>query len=161
MNAVVRSRAGQQRRSRAARARILAAATRLFVRDGYLATTMAAIAGEAGVAVQSLYLRFGSKLAILSDALDVAIVGDEEPMPLLDRPWVQKVADCTDGPEAMQVLLAQTRQICERSYPIYAALRSAASTEAGELLADNRRQRYSGLGPSPNCSVRSRTSLLT
>jgi len=51
MSAVIRARAGQQQRSRATRRRILEAATRLFLRDGYLATTMAAIAAEAGVAV--------------------------------------------------------------------------------------------------------------
>jgi|SRR5579884_91620 len=145
MSAVVRSRAGQLRRSQATRGRILEAATRLFLRDGYLATTMAAIAAEAGVAVQSLYLRFGSKLAILSDALDVAVVGDEQPVPLLERPWVQQLVAAADGPTAVRLFVAQTRRICERTYPLYAVLRAAAASEAGDLLAENHRQRYAGV----------------
>ncbi len=44
-------RPARHRRSRETRARILDAAGRLFVRDGYQATTMAGIAAEAGVAV--------------------------------------------------------------------------------------------------------------
>src|SRR5579884_2527585 len=144
MSAALRARPGRQSRARATRARIIAAAARLFVRDGYLATTMSAIAAEAGVAVQSLYLRFGSKLAILSDALDVAIVGDEEPVALLERPWVKQLA-AADGPTAVRLFVAQTRRICERTYPLYAVLRAAAASEAGDLLAENHRQRYAGV----------------
>lgn len=106
---------------------------------------MAAIASEAGVAVQSLYLRFGSKLAILSDALDVAVVGDEEPVPLLDRPWVRELATAGYGPAAVGLFLAQTRQICDRTFPLYAVIRAAAASEAGDLLTENQRQRYAGV----------------
>ena len=132
-----------QSRGRATRARILAAATRLFVRDGYLATTMATIAAEAGVAVQSLYLRFGSKLAILSAALDVAIVGDDEPVPLLERPWMRELRQA-DGPGAVRLLVVQVRRVLERTYPLYAVMQSAAAGEAGALLADNKHQRFEG-----------------
>ncbi|HEY4419314.1 MAG TPA: helix-turn-helix domain-containing protein, partial [Pseudonocardia sp.] len=52
-------------RAMATRARIIEAAGPLFVRDGYLETTMAGIARAAGVAVQTLYLSFGSKVAVL------------------------------------------------------------------------------------------------
>jgi AcrR family transcriptional regulator len=70
---LVRSRTrAQAERTRATRARIIAAATPLFVRDGYLETTMSGIAKAAGVAVQTLYLSFGSKVAVLEAALDVA-----------------------------------------------------------------------------------------
>ena len=49
------------------RTRILAAARQLFFRDGYSATTLKAIAAEAGVAVQTVYAVFGSKAAILTE----------------------------------------------------------------------------------------------
>src|SRR3954471_18080853 len=103
----MRMRPGRQARSRATRARIVAAATRLFVRDGYLTTTMAAIAAEAEVAVQSLYLGFGSKLGILSAALDVAIAGDDEPVPLLQRGWARELAETPDGPRAVGLFVGQ------------------------------------------------------
>lgn len=142
--APVRRVGGRQERGQATRARILSAATTLFVRDGYLATTMAAIAEDSEVAVQSLYLRFGSKLAILKAALDAAVVGDLEPIPLLDRPWVKEVEALKDGPAAVRLFVVETKGIMGRTYPIYSAVLKAAAGEAGELLAENRRQRYEG-----------------
>lgn len=67
---------------------MIAAASELFVRDGYLQTTMADVARAADVAVQTLYLGFGSKVAVLAAALDVAIAGDDDLVPVLERPWV-------------------------------------------------------------------------
>ena len=60
----------RQRQARATRERIAAAARRLFARDGYAATTIQAIAREAGVAVQTVYATFGTKRAILLALLD-------------------------------------------------------------------------------------------
>lgn len=135
---------GRQKRGRATRARILTAATALFIRDGYLVTTMAAIAEDSDVAVQSLYLRFGSKIAILKAALDAAVVGDLEPIPLLERAWVQRVEGLENGPAAVRLFVAEAKGIMGRTYPIYCAVLTAAAGEAGELLAENRRQRYEG-----------------
>ena len=78
-------------RGAATKARIVEAATRLFIEHGYLDTTVAAIANEAGVALQTLYLSFGSKVAILRATHDVAVVGDDAPIPVLDRPWVAEM----------------------------------------------------------------------
>jgi AcrR family transcriptional regulator len=141
----LRTRSGQQRRSRATRARILEAATRLFVRDGYVTTTMAAIATEAGVAIQTLYLGFGSKLGILSAALDVAIVGDDEPLSLLERPWVRELTETRDGRQAVRLFVGEVARILARTYPLYAVVQAAAAGEAADLLAENKRQRYQGV----------------
>jgi len=137
-------RKGRRERGLATRERILSAATALFVRDGYLTTTMAAIALEAEVAVQSLYLRFGSKLAILKAGLDVAIVGDLEPIPLMEREWVKRLAETEDGPEAVGLFVREVTRILDRTYPIYAVVQAAAAGEAGQLLAENKRQRAEG-----------------
>lgn len=134
----------RQGRGLATRERIVKAATTLFVRDGYLVTTMASIATGAGVAVQSLYLRFGSKLAILNAVLDVAIVGDFEPVPLLEREWVRKLAATQDGPAAVHLYVGETARILARTHAIYAVVQAAAAGEAGELLAENKRQRHDG-----------------
>lgn len=139
-----RPRDKRQGRGLATRERILRAATTLLVRDGYLHTTMASIAAEAGVAVQSLYLRFGSKVAILKAVLDVAIVGDFEPVPLLDRKWVQELAATEDGRAAVHLYASVTARILSRTHAIYAVVQAAAAGEAGELLAENKRQRHEG-----------------
>jgi AcrR family transcriptional regulator len=57
------------------RQRIVEAARRLLGRQGYEATTMAAIAAEAGVATQTVYAGFGSKPGILKALVDRAIFG--------------------------------------------------------------------------------------
>ena len=76
-------------RARETRQRMVDAARRLFVERGYLPTTMSAIAQVAGVAIQTLYLSFGSKAGGLAATLDTTNAGDDAPVPVLDRPWVQ------------------------------------------------------------------------
>src|SRR3982074_468204 len=119
--AMAKSHARRHERRRATRERIVRAAASLCVRNGYLATTMASIAAEAGVAVQSLYLIFGSKLDILKAALDVDVGGVVEPVPLLERDWASRFAETPDGPEAVRLLISEVSGILGRTYPIYAA----------------------------------------
>ena len=56
--------------------------TKQVVRDGYVATTMVAIAQEAGVSRETVYKAFRSKPELVERVYDVALVGDEEPVPL-------------------------------------------------------------------------------
>jgi len=73
--------------ARRTRARIVAAATAEFTASGYAATTMRAIATAAGVSVPTVELAFGTKAQVLKVAIDVAIAGDDEPVPVLERDW--------------------------------------------------------------------------
>jgi AcrR family transcriptional regulator len=67
------------------RAQVLAAAATCFEESGWAGTTVAAIAERAGVAVETIYSAFGSKKAVLRQVIDVAVVGDSEPVPLAER----------------------------------------------------------------------------
>jgi len=119
----------------------------LFVRDGFLTTTMSAIAAEAGVAVQTLYLSFRSKTAILVAAFDTAIAGDDEPLPLLERDWMRNVLDHPDGPQALTAFIEEATTIMERTTPLYMVIRSAAADpEVAEFLAKNKNERYGHFG---------------
>ena len=69
--------------------RILAAATELFLEGGYLATTLEAVARRAQVGARTVYLRFGTKAALFKRVVDVAIVGDTQPVDVLGRDWTQ------------------------------------------------------------------------
>lgn len=135
---------GRRRRALATQQRVIEAAAAAFIRRGYVATTMALIAEEAGVAVQSLYLRFGSKLAILKAALDIAIVGDMEPIPLLEREWVKRLAAVDDGYEAVSLFVDEATRIFSRTHALYAVIQAASAGDAGILLSENRRQRREG-----------------
>ena len=81
----------RQARANATRARIITSAYALFCESGYRGTTMESIAERAGVAVQTVYFHFGNKRTVLKEAVDVAAVGDDEPVPLLDRPWLEQI----------------------------------------------------------------------
>ena len=132
-----------RRRGSATRERILAAATDLFCRDGYVTTTMAGIAAEAGVAVQTLYLAYGSKVAILAAAHDVAIVGDAEPVPLLERDWVERTSQARSVAAGWEQAAEELAPSTERVAPIYAVIAAAAADpDVAGLLADLREQRH-------------------
>src|SRR5450432_2102126 len=67
------------------RARVIAAASRVFAERGWIAANMRDVAREATVSVETLYSGFGSKAGLLGAALDVAITGDDEPVPFAER----------------------------------------------------------------------------
>ncbi|MEV0250722.1 helix-turn-helix domain-containing protein [Nocardia sp. NPDC050712] len=124
------------------RARMLAAARTLFTSRGYTATTMKAIAEEAGMAVQSLYFTFATKRAILSELLDSAIAGDTAPIATMDRPWF--AAALAAGPaEQLRLQVEAAATIFGRVSPLLEVIRSAAATdpELAELWQTNLTQR--------------------
>ena len=74
----------------ATRARILAAAETLFLRDGYARTSMKAIAGVAGVSEKTMHLAFATKATLLRQVIQLTLQGDEAGTPLAQRPeWRQ------------------------------------------------------------------------
>ena len=120
------TRAGQ---ARATRRRITAAATELFVRQGYAATTLAEIAAAAGVAVQTVYFHFANKPGLLKAAVDVAAVGDDEPVPLLERSESARIRDESDPRLALALSVRQGRAIFARVGPIMRVVRDAAGVD--------------------------------
>ena len=107
------------------RAAVLEAATRLFGENGWAGTGMRDVAHAAGVAVETVYSNFGSKSDLLLAALDVAVVGDTQPIPLVERP---EFAGLGRGPRAARARAAAklVRGIHERTYKIGKALREGA-----------------------------------
>jgi AcrR family transcriptional regulator len=89
----------RQAQARLTRAHIRDVAAELFVERGYVATTIAAIAERAEVSAQTVFATFGNKAALLSEAIDVALAGDDEPIAVAQRgEWMAMIA--TDDPEA-------------------------------------------------------------
>lgn len=130
-------------RDEAARERIVSAATELFVQDGYLATTIGAIAERAQVAVKTIYTAYGNKLGILSAAHDRAVRGDSEPTPLLEHAWVRALADAESVEAAWAEASTHLAVSTARVAPILAVMHAAAADPSvAELLAGLRRQRH-------------------
>jgi len=132
---------GRRQRSLRSRAQIVGAAERLFLERGYVRTTIEEIADAAGVAVQTVYYVFGTKLRVLAAVLDARIGGDD-PNPVVEREWVASLGSTGAPADAIEALVAAAVDILSRAAPVYEVVRRAASDpEIGELLAANRRSR--------------------
>ena len=130
--------------ARATRRRIIECARVLFLEQGYAAATLDQIAARAGVAVQTVYFHFGNKRTVLKEVMDVLAVGDDAPIPLLDRPWVQQVRDEPDARRALGIWLRNSRDIFGRVAPMLSIVRDAAGADPdmAEQWRTNSRERY-------------------
>ncbi|MGZ8615430.1 MAG: TetR/AcrR family transcriptional regulator [Actinomycetota bacterium] len=136
----------RREQARATRRAVLDAARDLFVERGYVGTTVDSIARGAGVASETVYAIFGTKRAILAVLVDVTIVGDDEPVPVLDRAWVADVRHEPDPRQRLAALARAGTAILERITPIHGVLvgAAAADAEAAEQLRRYTEQRLEG-----------------
>ena len=113
----------------ATRRAVLDAARDLFVRKGYLATTVADIAREARVAVDTVYATVGRKPALLREVLETAISGTDQAVPAEQRDYVARVRAAATARGKIEAYVAGLVLIQPRLAPVYLALRDAASTD--------------------------------
>src|SRR5689334_4235768 len=111
------------------RREILEAAERRFVADGYAATTMAAIAKEAGVALKTVYVAFETKSGVLRALWNLRVRGDEADVPIQDRAWYRDVLADPDPERALRHGARESRLVKERAGGLFAVLRSAADAD--------------------------------
>src|SRR5688500_3483474 len=100
-----------QARTRLARAAVVEAARSLFLERGYGATTIEAISESADVPPATVYRLFSSKHGILKSLLDESIVGDDEGVPMADRPQVRTLLAARDPREQLAGFVALTAQV--------------------------------------------------
>jgi AcrR family transcriptional regulator len=110
----------------ATRAAILDAATRLFLRDGYAATTMAAIAAEARVAVKTVYLAYETKAGLLRAAWNAGLRGGDGDAPVAQRAWYREVLDEPDPERRLRLNARNSRQGKQRIGALAEVIRTAA-----------------------------------
>ena len=113
----------------ATRTRIVAAAAELFAAQGYPQTSIEQIAAQAGVARPTVYTTFTGKPALLKEALDLLLAGDDAPVPVRDRPWFQELLHQRDPRRLLELEARNDRMINERIAPLHEALRNAAATD--------------------------------
>jgi AcrR family transcriptional regulator len=137
---------GGQARTRLARRAVVGAARDLFLDRGYAATTIEAIGEESDVPPATVYRLFSSKLGILKALLDVSIAGDDEAVPVQDRPHARALFDDPDPRNQLAGFAGITGGIMSRAEPVYRILVSAAGSDPGAaaLLAEQARQRDQG-----------------
>jgi TetR/AcrR family transcriptional regulator of autoinduction and epiphytic fitness len=134
----------RQRQAAETRRRIFEAAQELFTRDGYVTTTMAAIAERAGVAVQTVYASAKTKRDILKGILDLAISGEDEEVPVQASSRWQEIEAEPDPRTKLRRLARLHRDICVREAPGFAIMADAAGSdpEIRTLMHEMADQRY-------------------
>ncbi|WP_207709589.1 TetR/AcrR family transcriptional regulator [Actinomadura macrotermitis] len=130
--------------ARRTRQAIVAAAAELFVAHGYAGTSLADVALAAGVARPTVTAATGSKPALLKLVLDQALAGDDDPVPVADRPWFRPVWDARSPGEALDAYAAVCTLIGGRAGPVFEVVRRSAdsSPELADLwrtLQNNRK----------------------
>lgn len=136
----------RQEQARATRLAILQAARELFVERGYVSTTLQAIAAKARISPATVYATFTNKRSLLSALVDVSIAGDDEPIPIVERPWVHEMREEPDVRRRIDILARNGRLILERRAAVDDVLRAAADTEPDlvELWREGKAQRLAG-----------------
>lgn len=118
-----------RRREQAAATRleVLEAAQRLFEQHGYAATSMAAIASEAGVSLKTAYLAFETKSGLLRALWHVLLRGDEEDVPVGERPWFRAVLEESDPERQLRLNVRNAKLVRARIGLLLEVIRSAAA----------------------------------
>jgi AcrR family transcriptional regulator len=133
--------------ARATRRAIVAAAARLFTQRGYGATTVDAIAEAAGVSRKTVFTSVGGKTEALKLALDWAIAGDDEPVPMLERPHIKAMQQEPDARQILASYACHVRQTAARTASLHQVVQAAAGLDADirALADDGRAQRIRGM----------------
>ena len=135
-----------QARTRLARAAVVGAARELFLERGYGTTTIEAISERADVPPATVYRLFSSKHGILKALFDISIVGDDQDVPMGERPEVRSLLADPDPAKQLAGFVAISAQINARVAPLYGILVSAAGADpdAAAQLDELTRQRQQG-----------------
>jgi AcrR family transcriptional regulator len=138
---------GRQARARETQRTVIRAAQKLFVERGYGRTTMADVAEEAGVSVETVYANFRNKPTLLHRVWDITIGGDDEEVVFHERPEVIAVRTEPDLAKRLMMHAKLSTQTARRMTPFLLAVQGAAGNEpaAAEMLDEIGRQRLAGM----------------
>lgn len=134
--------------ARETRRRIVAAATALFTELGYGATTIDAVATRAGVSRKTVFTAVGGKGVLLKLAFDWAVTGDDEPVPMAERPVIRRIRESQDPDFIVTEYAVHMAETYPRLAPVALAVEAAAGAgepDAVALLAEVRGQRLWGM----------------
>jgi AcrR family transcriptional regulator len=113
---------------------VLDAAKKLFERDGYVATSIQAIAKEADVAAKTIYLIFGGKVGLLRAVWANRLAPGEEQIPVLDRSWYGQVLHQDDPRRKLRLVVEHSVSVKSRSAALLEVIfRASADDEVRAL----------------------------
>jgi len=135
---------GRREAARRNRAAVLAACRELLFREGYHATTVRAVAERAGVSAETVYKSFGGKPGMVKALWDITLAGDDEPVPMADRPQAREILRTRELGAKLRLYAAYARGIHERIAALFAVL-AQAGPDVGEILETSERERLTGV----------------
>nr|WSY53149.1 TetR/AcrR family transcriptional regulator [Streptomyces sp. NBC_00886] len=135
---------GRREAARRNRAAVLTACRELLFREGYHATTVRAVAERAGVSAETVYKSFGGKPGLVKALWDITLAGDDEPVPMADRPQVQQILRTRELGTKLRLYGAYARGIHERVAPLFALL-TQAGPDVGEILELSEEERLTAV----------------
>jgi AcrR family transcriptional regulator len=132
--------------ARATQRVLVTAATELFVERGYAATTIDAVAERAAVGRKTVFTSVGGKPELLKKAWDWSVAGDDEPVPMAQRPRVRKMQEQTDPAVALRLWAGMVREVAVRAAPIARVVTAAADVDSdvAGLLEQIEQERLAG-----------------
>lgn len=119
----------REEQARATRRTIVEAARELFIEVGYASTTIDAVAARAGVSRKTVFSSVGGKPMLLKLAWDWALAGDDEPVPIVDRPIIARMQAEQDPVRLVDIWTRFQAEIGGRLSRIHVALLAAADTD--------------------------------
>ena len=125
---------------------VVEAARDLFVERGYAATTIEAISDRSDTPQPTVYRLFSSKLGILKAVLDVSIGGDDEAVPMMERPHVRALLSDEDPKSQIAGLAAVVHDVNTRVGTVHRISQTwrGSDPDAASLLAEIAQQRHDG-----------------
>jgi AcrR family transcriptional regulator len=119
----------------------------MFLDRGYAQTTIAAVASAAGVSVETVYKAFGNKPGLAKSVFDVSVVGDDEPVSMMQRETTLRNMAEPDPRVKLTVYGEHVAAVAGRTGPLLLVLRAAASTDAGaaDVWATLQQERLTGM----------------
>lgn len=118
---------GRQAGAAKTRRRILAAASEQFQSAGYAGTTVAAVARQAGVSVDTVYAAVGPKPALFRELVELALSGTGQPVEGRDRDYAVRMRAEPDARRKLAIYADAVTALQGRVAPLFLVLREAAS----------------------------------
>ncbi|MGK5681806.1 TetR/AcrR family transcriptional regulator [Actinoplanes sp. URMC 104] len=129
---------------RATRQRVLDAARALLLHRGYHGATIEAIAHRAGVSVQTVYNTVGGKAAVLKAVYDTLLAGDDEPIPIMQRPTVRAMHAATDPRTFLALYARLGRELYGRAAPLLPVVLDQGDPEVRAFVTTIETERATG-----------------
>jgi AcrR family transcriptional regulator len=128
------------------RSRILGTARALFLERGFAATTIAAVAEQAGVAPETIYAIYRTKAGLLGNVVRAAVLRDGAPEDVLEHRWVKELLRLPDLPAQIAALARHTARTVELTSPMHTVIAAAGSGngELDDLRRELREMRFDG-----------------